>query len=111
MRSLSETELDLVGGGDVRGLVVSVGRVAGGGAGYVGCLPCGGLGTALATGAGSELGGLAAGYVYDHPGQTLAGALTVFSIADAASSLIGMLRLGDVWGNGEGGSPAGLSSW
>ncbi len=94
MRELTGEEVELVSGGDLRGVAVSAGRIAGMGLGYSLCLPCGGLGTVMATAAGGEVGGYAGGYVYDHPTQVLQGALMTMVGARTASRLMGTTSFG-----------------
>ncbi len=92
MRALTLGEVASVSGGDYRGLVVGVGRVAGMGLGYGLCLPCGGLGTTFAVGIGGEVGGQLAGYTYDHPVQVARGVLTTMVAVDTMSTAIGWVH-------------------
>lgn len=96
MRELTTEEVELVSGGDLRGAAVSAGRIVGMGLGYGACLPCGGLGTTVATAAGGEVGAYVGGYVYDHPTQVLQGALMTMVGTRAASRLMGAPNTGVV---------------
>ena len=98
MRELTAEEVELVSGGDLRGAAVGAGRIVGMGLGYGLCLPCGGLGTVMATAAGAEVGGYVGGYVYDHPTQVLQGALMTVVGVRATSRLMGTTNVGVVSG-------------
>ncbi len=104
MRELTPSEVEFVSGGNPRDVAVGAGQLAGLGLGYGICLPCGGFATTMTMGLTTQLGGQAAGYMYDNPGPTLTVAVGTLHVADTVSSFVGMLGFGSPIG--DAGSPA-----
>ncbi len=94
MRELTPVEVEFVSGGNTRDIAVGAGTLAGLGLGYGMCLPCGGFATTMTMGLTSQLGGQAAGYVYDNPDKTLKVAVGTLYMTDAVTSFVGMLGFG-----------------